>query len=106
MKKDVSIVSGATANLTKVVWFIVNSSNVACMLTPSHARIMNGMTTETTRFDPEKGRYSNTAPRFPLWVLRIPSRNRHFGRFSITDACTRTPAPVRTQEPPEANPKI
>ena len=72
------------------------------MHTPSHARIMNGMTTEMTRFDQEKGRYSNTAPRFPLRVLRIPSRNRHFGRFSITDACTRTPAPARTQKPPEA----
>jgi hypothetical protein len=75
------------------------------MPTPSHARIMNGMTTAMTRFDPKKGRFSNTAPRFPLWVLRIPSRNRHFGRFSITDACTRTPAPARTQIPPEAIPE-
>lgn len=105
MKKDVSIAFGATANLTKVEWFIVNSSNVACMLTPLRARIMNGMTTETTRFNPKKGRYSNTAPRFPLRVLRFPCRNRHYRRFSLTDGRTHTPAPARTQIPPEATPE-
>ena len=85
-----------------MAWFIANSSSVACMLTPSHARITNGMTTAMIRFDPIKGRYSNTAPRFPLSVLRIPSGNRHYRRFLLTDACPRTPAPARDQIPPEA----
>lgn len=75
------------------------------MLTHWRVRITNGMTTEMIRFDPEKGRYSNTAPRFPLRVSRNPFRNRHLRRFFLTDACPRTPAPARTQIPPEAIPE-
>lgn len=75
------------------------------MHTPSHARIMNGMTTEMTRFDPIKVRYSNIAPRFQCEVPRNTPKHWDCSRFSFADAGTRTPAPARTRITPEATPE-
>lgn len=76
------------------------------MLTPLHARIMNGMTTEMTRFDPIKVRYSNIAPRFQCEVPRNTPKHWDSSRFPFADAGTHAPAPVRTHIPPEAIPEI
>lgn len=48
-------------------------------------------------FQPQKVRYSKTAPRFQSDIAGTPCRHRHLGRFSLTDAGARAPpsAPER-----------
>ena len=72
------------------------------MLTPLHARIMNGMTTEMTRFDANKVRYSNIAPRFQCEVPRNTPKHWDCSHFPFADTGTRTHAPTRTRITPEA----
>ena len=72
--------------------FIADCTSLDPISIPFHARIIPFLTLKSSRFDAEKVRYSNIAPRFQSKVIQKPFVYRCFSALFLTDARTRARA--------------
>ena len=72
--------------------FIADCTSLGHISIPFHARIIPFLILKSNRFDAEKVRYSNIAPRFQCRVIQKPFIHRGFSALFLTDARTRARA--------------